>query len=91
LYYIIKIKKGSDFFFQEVYQNNISKLIKLLFFSQFRKSSLLFLQIISSQNAVNEIYAEYFKDSPVAPSRSCVQAAALPKNVKVEIDCIAVL
>jgi reactive intermediate/imine deaminase len=49
------------------------------------------LHVLFSQAAVNEIYAEYFKDSPVAPSRSCVQAAALPKGVQVEIDCIAVL
>jgi 2-iminobutanoate/2-iminopropanoate deaminase len=40
---------------------------------------------------VNEIYADFFKDNAVAPTRSCVQAAALPKGVLVEIDCIAEL
>ncbi|KAL3945794.1 MAG: hypothetical protein SGBAC_000066 [Bacillariaceae sp.] len=40
---------------------------------------------------VNEIYSEYFKGNAVAPSRSCVQAAALPKGALVEIDCIAEL
>mmetsp|Transcript_33703 Transcript_33703/g.79480 ORF Transcript_33703/g.79480 Transcript_33703/m.79480 type:complete len:167 (+) Transcript_33703:82-582(+) len=51
----------------------------------------VFLDDLKNFAAVNEIYADYFKDSPVAPSRSCVQAAALPKGVQVEIDCIAVL
>ena len=39
--------------------------------------------------AVNEIYAGYFGEP--FPSRSAVQAAALPKGVLVEIDAIAVL
>mmetsp|Transcript_11092 Transcript_11092/g.26647 ORF Transcript_11092/g.26647 Transcript_11092/m.26647 type:complete len:168 (+) Transcript_11092:83-586(+) len=51
----------------------------------------VFLDNLENFAAVNEIYAEYFKESPVAPSRSCVQAAALPKGVQVEIDCIAVI
>eukprot|EP00531_Pseudo-nitzschia_arenysensis_P019781 CAMPEP_0116116084 /NCGR_PEP_ID=MMETSP0329-20121206/849_1 /TAXON_ID=697910 /ORGANISM="Pseudo-nitzschia arenysensis, Strain B593" /LENGTH=129 /DNA_ID=CAMNT_0003609555 /DNA_START=177 /DNA_END=566 /DNA_ORIENTATION=+ len=51
----------------------------------------VFLDNLENFAAVNEIYQEYFKDSPVAPSRSCVQAAALPKGVQVEIDCIAVI
>lgn len=56
-----------------------------------RPSLNICYQLLLCQAAVNEIYQEYFKDSPVAPSRSCVQAAALPKGVQVEIDCIAVL
>lgn len=51
----------------------------------------VFLDNLENFAAVNKIYAEYFKDSAVAPSRSCVQAAALPKGVQVEIDCIAVI
>ena len=39
--------------------------------------------------AMNEVYATYF--SSPAPARSTVQAAALPKNARVEIDVIAVL
>ena len=37
--------------------------------------------------AFNEIYARYFGDTP--PARSCVQAAALPRGVKVEVEAIA--
>lgn len=51
----------------------------------------VFLQDLDNFSAVNEVYADFFKDCPVAPSRSCVQAAALPKGVNVEIDCIAEL
>src|SRR3954470_11502124 len=39
--------------------------------------------------AMNEVYGSYFT-SP-APARSTVQAAALPKYARVEIDVIAVL
>jgi 2-iminobutanoate/2-iminopropanoate deaminase len=39
--------------------------------------------------AVNEVYATYF--SSPAPARATVQAARLPRDARVEIDCIAVL
>jgi reactive intermediate/imine deaminase len=51
----------------------------------------VFLQDLNDFASVNEIYADFFKDSPVAPSRSCVQVAKLPKGVAVEIDAIAEL
>lgn len=37
--------------------------------------------------AMNEVYARHFKSHK--PARSTVQAAALPKHVRVEIDAIA--
>lgn len=40
--------------------------------------------------AVNAIYGQYF-DEATAPARSCVEVARLPKDVLVEIDCVAVL
>ena len=39
--------------------------------------------------AMNEVYGTYFP--PPAPARATVQAARLPRDVKVEIDLIAVL
>lgn len=39
--------------------------------------------------AMNEVYATYF--SSPAPARATVQAARLPRDARVEIDCIAVL
>jgi 2-iminobutanoate/2-iminopropanoate deaminase len=37
--------------------------------------------------AFNEVYGRYFTSSP--PSRSTIEAAKLPRNVLVEVDCIA--
>ena len=51
----------------------------------------VFLADLKDFAKVNEIYIEFFKDNEVAPSRSCVQAGALPKGALVEIDCIAEL
>jgi 2-iminobutanoate/2-iminopropanoate deaminase len=39
---------------------------------------------------VNQVYGEYFP-TDYAPARACVQVARLPKDVRVEIDGIAVL
>jgi len=38
---------------------------------------------------MNEVYARYFAENP--PSRATVEAARLPRDVRVEIDCIAVI
>jgi len=37
---------------------------------------------------VNEIYGSYFGDKP--PARETVEVSRLPKDVNVEISCIAV-
>lgn len=47
----------------------------------------VFLQDMADFGTMNEIYGTYF--AAPAPARSTVQAAALPRNVRVEIDCIA--
>jgi len=36
---------------------------------------------------MNEVYARYFPEKP--PARSTVEVARLPRDVRVEIDCIA--
>ena len=36
---------------------------------------------------MNEVYARYFAEQP--PARATVEAARLPRDVRVEIDCIA--
>jgi len=47
----------------------------------------VFLQDMGDFAAMNAVYAEFF--SPPFPGRSAVQAAALPKGVRVEIEAIA--
>ena len=39
--------------------------------------------------AVNDIYAQHFGTH--TPARSCVQVARLPKDVKIEIEVIALV
>ncbi len=50
----------------------------------------VFLADMNDFAAVNAIYAKYFPEE-TAPARACVQVSRLPKNVLVEIDCIAVI
>jgi 2-iminobutanoate/2-iminopropanoate deaminase len=50
----------------------------------------VFLTDMQDFATVNAVYARYF-DEATAPARACVQVSVLPKNVKVEIDCIAVV
>lgn len=48
----------------------------------------VFLQDMNDFAAMNKVYAEFFKG--VAPARAAYQVVRLPKDVKIEIDCIAV-
>lgn len=50
----------------------------------------VFLADMSDFAAMNAVYALYF-DEKTAPARACVQVSRLPRDVLVEIDCIAVL
>lgn len=50
----------------------------------------VFLKDLADFTTVNEIYAQYF-DEATAPARACVEVARLPKDVLVEIECIAVI
>lgn len=49
--------------------------------------STVFLKNMSDFAAMNEVYGRYFVSQP--PARSTVEAARLPKDVRVEIDVIA--
>lgn len=49
----------------------------------------VFLADMNDFAAMNEVYARYF-DEATAPARACVEVSRLPKDVLVEIECIAV-
>lgn len=49
----------------------------------------VFLSDMKNFAVMNEIYMEFFSHN--CPARSAVQVARLPKNVKVEIEAIAVV
>ncbi len=48
----------------------------------------IFLKDLGNFEAVNEIYGSYFRSLP--PARETVQVSRLPKDVDIEISCIAV-
>ncbi|MCL6435493.1 MAG: RidA family protein [Leptolyngbyaceae cyanobacterium HOT.MB2.61] len=50
----------------------------------------VFLANMNDFAAMNGVYARYFEDT-TAPARACVEVSRLPKDVLVEIECIAVL
>lgn len=49
----------------------------------------IFLADLSDFAVLNEVYATYFR--PPFPARATVQVARLPRDVRVEIDAIAVI
>lgn len=50
----------------------------------------VFLTDLSNFTTVNQVYGQYF-DEATAPARACVEVSRLPKDVLVEIECIAVV
>ena len=51
--------------------------------------STIFLTDINDFTAVNQIYGSMFRQSP--PARSTVEVSRLPRDAKVEIECIVSL
>lgn len=50
----------------------------------------VFLSDLKNFGAMNTVYAQYFPEA-TAPARACVEVARLPKDVLVEIECIAMV
>ena len=50
----------------------------------------VFLTDLANFGAMNQVYAQYFAEA-TAPARACVEVSRLPKDVLVEIECIAVI
>ena len=48
----------------------------------------IFVKDMNNFGAINGVYGEYFTTNP--PARETVEVARLPKDVNVEISCIAV-
>ncbi|ACL76921.1 RidA family protein [Ruminiclostridium cellulolyticum] len=49
----------------------------------------VFIKDMNDFGVINEVYKKFFTDN--FPARSCVEVARLPKDVLIEIECIAVL
>jgi len=50
----------------------------------------VFLTDLANFTPMNQVYAKYFEED-TAPARACVEVSRLPKDVLVEIECIAVI
>lgn len=50
----------------------------------------VFLSDLTNFVPMNQVYARYFNEE-TAPARACVEVSRLPKDVLVEIECIAVI
>ncbi len=50
----------------------------------------VFLTDLANFATVNQVYGKYF-DEATAPARACVEVSRLPKDVLVEIECIAIV
>ncbi|MEL6495646.1 MAG: RidA family protein [Cyanobacteria bacterium J06623_7] len=50
----------------------------------------VFLSDLANFVPMNQVYAEYFAEE-TAPARACVEVSRLPKDVLVEIECIAII
>jgi 2-iminobutanoate/2-iminopropanoate deaminase len=68
---------------------NLSEILKAagMDFTNVVKSSI-FLKDMNNFPKVNAIYGNYFQTNP--PARETVEVSRLPKDVNVEISCIAV-
>ena len=49
----------------------------------------VYLTDMNEFGAMNDVYGRYIVDPP--PARATVQVARLPRDVKIEVDCIAVI
>lgn len=49
----------------------------------------VFIKSMDDFGVINDIYAKHFGDH--TPARSCVEVAGLPKDVKVEIEAVALV
>ncbi|GAB4366810.1 MAG: RidA family protein [Calditrichia bacterium] len=59
--------------------SDLSKVVK----------TTVFLKDLNDFAAMNEVYAEFFSSN--SPARSAVEVARLPKDVLIEIECIALV
>ena len=58
---------------------DLSKVIK----------TTVFIKDMNEFGALNKVYGEYF--SAPYPARSCVEVARLPKDVRIEIEAVAII
>ncbi len=63
----------------EAADTSLSKVVK----------TTVFISDMNDFPKINEVYAEFFAESP--PARACVEVSRLPKDARVEIEATALL
>jgi len=68
--------------------HNIGQILEAaeLFYFNIVKCSI-FVKDMNDFQAINKVYGEYFNENP--PARETVEVSRLPKDVRVEISCVA--
>jgi 2-iminobutanoate/2-iminopropanoate deaminase len=74
---------------EQVFRNLIAVLAEAKLGPENVVKTTVFLQDLGEFSRMNAVYERYLGKEP--PARSTVQAAALPRGVRVEIDLIAAL
>ncbi len=71
--------------------NNIEAILQAAGASwQDAVKTTVFLSNLENFAQMNQVYGQYF-DEETAPARACVEVSRLPKDVLVEVECIAVI
>ena len=74
----------------EQVMRNLSALLKAAGVSfEHVVRTTVYLADMNEFGGMNEVYGRYVVDPP--PARATVQVARLPRDVKIEIDCIAMI
>ena len=73
---------------EQVLKNIEALLLEMSLETRHIVKTTVFLSDISDFIAMNEVYGKHFSEP--YPARSTVQVAALPKNAKVEIECLII-
>jgi len=70
--------------------NNLLEILKEAGYStEDVVKTTIFVKDLTNFALVNSIYGSFFNEA-TAPARECVEVARLPKDVQVEISCIAI-
>ena len=74
---------------EQVMKNLIAVLLEAKASASMVVKTTCYIKDMNDFVAFNEVYGKYFPE--LAPARSCVEVARLPKDVLVEVEAIAVI
>jgi 2-iminobutanoate/2-iminopropanoate deaminase len=81
------IEGGIEAQTEQVFKNLLAVLKEAKMNTDNVVKTTVYLADLADFNQMNEVYARFLGKAP--PARSTIQAAALPRGVKVEIDLVA--